>query len=175
MNAKQQMSPLKRFVGVRVFPAMLILMGSVSIYLGLQTTQYAKDSLDWPVTKAKIAKSGVELETTTSNSTGSLSTSRTYRAIVEYEFSVEGKSFQGNRIAYGHYDTEDAVDAERTIEAFPVGAIVDVSYLPDNPLESVLKPGDAGAPWFFIILGGVFLFVGLVMARYFPRMFKATS
>ncbi len=72
--------------------------------------------------------------------------------IVEYEFSVDGHIWRGNRISIG----EDAggENTEATLRRYPVGAVVSVHYDPTNPKKSVLERGipDGVRKGMFILL-----------------------
>jgi hypothetical protein len=56
---------------------------------------------------------------------------------VEYEFSVGGKTWRGERISIGE-DTGGA-NTEATLGRYPVGAVVSVYYDPANPANCVLE------------------------------------
>ena len=55
---------------------------------------------------------------------------------VEYEFSVGGRTWRGDRISIGE-DTGGA-NTEATLRRYPVGATVSVYYDPGNPANCVL-------------------------------------
>jgi uncharacterized protein DUF3592 len=57
--------------------------------------------------------------------------------MVEYEFTVQGRKWRGNRISVG----EDAGGAnlEATLQRYPVGATATVYYDPKNPSNCVLE------------------------------------
>ena len=162
------MSPAKRFIAVRVFPWIIILVGALCIWIGVDQTYNAYQSLEWPEAPGEILSSGVRSET--SSSSGSRA-STTYHAAVEYRYEVGGRWLEGDRISYGAYGTGEHDRAAAIAANYPVGARVTVYYQPEDPTESVLEPGAHGLPWFFLAMGLLFGVVGLLMAKFFPRMF----
>jgi len=170
MASSQQLSPAGR-VAARVFPWVVAAAGGLAIYVGAGNLADARASRDWPSVEGTITVSDVVRETERTSATDMKRTSVTWRAKVAYRYVVDGTSYEGTRIAYGAYDTAERERAARTVARYPVGHTVVVFYKPADPAESVLEPGTAGVPWFFLALGSVFLLVGLIMARYLPRAF----
>jgi hypothetical protein len=94
----------------------------------------------------------------------------TYAARIAYDYSVEGVRYTGDRVSYGHYDTEDEADAGEVVARYPPGTAVKVHYMPGNPAESVLEPGSGGLPWLYLALGIVFALVGVALFVLVPRL-----
>lgn len=166
-----QMPPAKRFIAVRVFPWVTVLFASLFIWIGIDQVQKATASEEWPSVQGTVRSSGVREETSSSGSRRSSST--TYHASVVYDYQVGGQAYQGERISYGEYGTGDSGRAQKIAAGYPEGAEVRVYYQPDDPQESVLEPGTGGVPWFFLAMGSAFASVGLLMARYLPRMIRS--
>lgn len=57
--------------------------------------------------------------------------------LVEYEFSVGGSTFRGNRISIG--EDSGGANTEATLRRYPVGTVVSVYYDPANPGNCVLE------------------------------------
>jgi hypothetical protein len=56
--------------------------------------------------------------------------------------------------------TSNLADARTLLKLyFPVGKAVTVFYSPDDPADSVLKPGVRSWDWFFLAVAGFFLIV----------------
>jgi hypothetical protein len=72
--------------------------------------------------------------------------------LVEYEFSVGGSTFRGNRISIG--EDSGGANTEATLRRYPVGTVVSVYYDPDNPGNCVLEreiPKGVGKGLFFLL------------------------
>lgn len=147
----------------------MIVVGILSILIGAQTMAGALASRDWPMVNGVVVETRIDTEISSSGSGGA--SSRTYRPIIIYEYAVEGVSHSAQRVAFGEYATGDPADAEKVRDTYPKGEPVQVFYDPDSPEDAVLEPGLHGIPWFFIALGLVFAGIGLLMAKFFPRMF----
>ena len=162
------MSPVKKFVGFKLFPGVMILVGILSFAIGVQTMAGALASRDWPSTDGMVVATRIDIESSSSSSSRS---SRTYRPIIIYDYAVDGVSHSAQRVAFGEYATGDPADAEKVRDTYPEGKQVPVYYDPGSPENAVLEPGLHGIPWFFIVLGLVFAGIGALMAKFFPRMF----
>jgi len=80
----------------------------------------------------------------------------TYRPIVKYKYTVNGKEFQSDKIFLSPFET-DKNTAEKIINEFK-SEKVDVFYNPFNPSESVLKRSvNAGLVVMLIALIGIML------------------
>jgi hypothetical protein len=164
----QRTSPAKRFFLARIFPWIVVFVGAFAMFVGIENGVKARDSLQWPTVEGKVVSSSIQSERTSRGAGGGSST--TYRARVVYEYAVDRTTYNGERIAYGEYATGNPADAERIIEKYPKDKKILVYYMPDNHGESVLEPGQAGLPWFFLGLGVVFLFIGIVLVVFLPKL-----
>lgn len=96
----------------------------------------ARRASAWSTAAGRIVRSGTEASH--HRFAGSATTVATV-PVVEYEFSVAGRTWRGRRISIG----EDAGGAhtEATLRRYPVGAAVSVHYDPGNPGNCVLERG----------------------------------
>jgi hypothetical protein len=85
-----------------------------------------------------------------------------------YEFSVEGITFNGNRVAYGDYGSNSPSHARRIANRYPKGKSVTVYYMPENPEECLLEPGLKAQVWILPGVGLIFFAAGCLWA-YFSR------
>jgi hypothetical protein len=166
--ASTESSPVKRFFAARVFPWGVVLFGALAIWVGLDDFMRARSSAEWPSVDGAITRSTIERVTSGGGSSNLRSV--TYAARIAYEYAVEGTRHTGQRISYGHVDTEAQSDADKVVKLYAVGRQLKVHYMPDNPGASVLEPGARGLPWFYLALGIVFVLVGLVLAAIVPRL-----
>lgn len=165
------MSSATRFLAVRLFPWVVVLMGAGAIALGVQDVRTARDSLTWPAVDGRVMQTSIQTERSSRDS--ATAGSVTYRPIVRYAYRVDGVAYEGQQISIGEYATADQADARRVVEQYPTGSAVRVYYRPGQPGEAVLEPGSHGVPWFFLVLGAVFLVVGLLFVVLFPRLMPA--
>jgi hypothetical protein len=172
---KPKISKGKRIFFGKIAPWIVVAVGVSTIYVGLENTFRAFASSDWPNVQGQIIRSFVTLETTWNGSGSSQTTrSRTYRPKIFYTYVVKNIEYNGERISWGEYATADKADATVVTDKYPKGAVVQVYYAPDNPQLAVLEPGTHGIPWFFIMLGSVFLAIGLLMVKFFPLLIAKT-
>lgn len=125
----------------------------------------ARQSVQWPTVPGRIVRSGVDVSVSEDRSRPvNDRETRSYSAVISYEFEVDGKPFTGSRIAVVSDQFGSEAWAEATAEKFPVGTDVTVSYNPDNPEQSVLEPGRWGGAGFMVILSsGLLLFPPLIL------------
>lgn len=127
----------------------------------------AQESLKWPTAPGRIVRSGVDVSVHRDRSHDRDRRdreTRSYSAVIEYEFEVDGQTVKGDRIAVISDQFGSKAWAETTAQKFPVGTEVTVSYHPEKPEQCVLEPGRWGGAGFFLILAGVFgLFPPLVL------------
>jgi hypothetical protein len=166
----QALSPVKRFILVRIFPWIVVLVGASAMGLGVENTLRARSSLAWPSVEGRITSASVERKSSPSTTRQGSSDSITYRPQIVYAYAVEGTSYTGERISYGGYATSDPADARRVVERYPEGRAVRVYYMPERHGECVLEPGMAGVPWLLLALGLVFSGAGIAMVLLLPRL-----
>lgn len=68
-----------------------------------------------------------------------------YSADIEYNYTVSGLMYSGDRLRFSHVSSSGEVDAFNMVNAHPAGSPVQVYYDPNNPNESLLFPGITGA------------------------------
>ncbi len=130
--------------------------GGIAFFKGLPTVIQARASTDWPTTKGVVTSSKV----ISSHSDGST----TYRAEVLYKYTIKGEKLESERVWFGDgISTSGGKDARKTVRDYPVGKKVTIYYDPDDLLETCLLPGAFYSTYFFLIFGGIFLGVGLIM------------
>ena len=106
----------------------------------------------WPIATGRVLSSKVE-EYREIAGAGDYSGSRTrmtlYRPVVLYEYEVNGKRLQGNRITQSSGLNRGIPDfAEKIVQRYKNGTTVDVRYNPKRPADCVLEPR-LGAGWIF--------------------------
>jgi hypothetical protein len=161
-----QMSPGKKFFFARIFPLIFVVVGASLAFLGILRLVRAKASVDWPSTLGKVLESSVE------RPRSSESSSTAYHATILYEYSVEGTTFSGNRVAYGDYGSSNPSHARTIVSRYPKGKTVTVHYRPGTPEECLLEPGLKGQSW--VLPGGGLLFfaAGILVAVHMQRQMR---
>ncbi|MFL2984876.1 MAG: DUF3592 domain-containing protein [Candidatus Poseidoniaceae archaeon] len=85
----------------------------------------------------------------------------TYCLYVDYQYTVDGRTYDGDRISYTAENSCNSWSANSDDE-YPEGKEITVYYDPTNPSESVLLPGLSGVD-FFICCFFIFPLVGLLL------------
>jgi hypothetical protein len=131
---------------------LVFLIGVVLLVLALVSRRKADASQKWPVVGGRVITASL-LEHSSSDPEDYSSTM--YEPAVEYEFPAGGETVKGRRIAFGA-NRFDRGRAQRILDRYPPGSLVNVHYNPQNPHEAVLETAAAG--------GKVLLIVGIVFA-----------
>ena len=151
MPAKQ-----KPLIGVLLFAGVFLYLGWEVVRQETGALRGGSASKIWPTVEGRVISSTVQ----TKHGTGGDITR--YYPVVEYEYSVEGKSLRGNRITF---DTQpmDHTSAASIANRYSVRRSVPVFYDPEDTANSVLEPGTSGTSWLGIGVGIVFAVVAGAM------------
>jgi hypothetical protein len=114
----------------------ILILGGIGYFLyrrSQQSTAYRQNAQAWPGTSGTVLMSSVQ-----SKRTGN---SRSTYPVVVYQYQVNGKDYQGQRIKAGEQflSVRVAGEAQATVARYPIGATVTVYYDPANPSESALE------------------------------------
>jgi hypothetical protein len=145
----------------QIVPVILILVGLLFVIIGLVLTLRAKAASNWPSTSGIMLKSEIT-ERTTKQRTKShqIITYTSYEPMVEYQYTVEGKSLTGNRLSFG-LTRLTLEKAQEVLKRFPVNAQVPVYYNPRRVKDSRLEvSAAAAAPQ--LIIGVIIGAIGVV-------------
>ena len=164
-SSSRQMNPGMKFFFSRIFPFIFIIAGGVTAFFGIRGVIRAKESSTWPSVKGKVITSSVKSH----HSSGKNGSSTTYNANIVYKFTVDGETFNGDRVAYGDYGSSDSSHAHEIVNRYPARKKVTVHYMPDNPAECLLEAGLQTQAWFPPILGLIFFTIGTLMALFLPK------
>lgn len=154
MTAKQESKATWAFI------SLFLVVGAVFTAIGVHGLALGFASRSWPSTKARILQS--EVERVTSGSGEDRSTS--YHAKVTYEFTVDGVTYKGDRVAAADIGRDKSAHARRIVTRYPKGSRTSVYYMPEKPSKCLLEPGFQEQTFilpsvglFVLLLGGVFL------------------
>jgi len=122
----------------------------ILVWLGNRTEAAA--TAKWPSVPGVIT----EMKITESRSSDG---STTKTAVVKYAYSVDGKSYQGDRVKV------ELMTSPSVAEGYPKGKPVTVFYNPEKAEESVLEQGGAGS-WLTGLVGvGCLLYAGYALVE----------
>jgi len=154
-----------RAMGRFFAPAILLLLGVIfsavgggmAFLIGQPILDTAEASLSWPNVPGTVILS--EMDEYEDEEDG-----RMYRAIVVYEYALDGGEFQSDRIWLdGNFSTSDRTLIFETLKKYPVDKQVTVFYNPATPAESALEPGTSTGGYIVYGLGLGFLGVGCLL------------
>jgi hypothetical protein len=138
-----------------------VIVALVFVYLAVRASRRASASRSWPATTGKILAAGIEPR----RSHSSHGSSTSYYPVVQYEYTVNGQRFLGNRITFGGdvgYGWTGM--AQRQIANYVPNSDVAVFYDPTEPGNAVLErtAGTSGKIyWLVAIL--IFVILGVTM------------
>jgi hypothetical protein len=125
------------------------LVGFISAFIGIGAVRQIH-SADWPTVLGSVTASEV--------------TGRKQNMWkLEYTYIVAGQTYTSEKYAYDPMPVQGEAEVKRHIAAIPVGAVVDVSYDPNNPADAVLRPGLRGCTLWVALFLTPFVLVGLGM------------
>jgi len=102
----------------------------------------ARASLSWPTADGVIMQSDVRRERRWVKTGKHRREKITYKADVDYIYTVNGQEYSADRISYGGtHSSSSRVTADQITSQYPRGKKVTVSYDPQDPGEAVLEPG----------------------------------
>lgn len=115
--------------------------GTLALLFALAFQKMVRDTCKWPTTTGKIIASGTDAYRDRDTSDGSTGRRIMNRSAILYEYTVDGRKFQGDRVTMGTKVSSTMPGlAKKLASRYPVGTEVEVHYNPKSPGESVLNP-----------------------------------
>jgi hypothetical protein len=111
----------------------LLIIGVICLLIGLYNTRKAFLAFKWLETQGVILKSEIETRRVGPNH------SRRYHALIIYEYSVQGQTYQSNRLSFSDTFRKNPAESQSKIRLYPIGKRVTVFYNPKNPSEVILE------------------------------------
>ena len=124
-----------------------------SAYMGLSSSS-------WPTTTGVMCSS--EIATRKGNRSSPGKRTATYIAKVRYAYTIGNRQYMADRVCFGDYSSSDGGRARQFQVRHPVGAAVLVHYHPSNPQIAVLETGATWFTFFWVSVGALFTFCGIV-------------
>jgi hypothetical protein len=137
------------------------------IFLSKPMMEKYKEVLDWPSVQGTISRSEFDCWEEEKEVDGSYVTETKCSASVEYEYSIDGKSFVNSNIRpnSGIKTTYDRNTAQQIVDKYPVGSNVEVFYNPEDKSNAVLEKKMNIGNWLLyllpFILGVVILIINI--------------
>ena len=143
----------------------LALVGSPVAYWGYTIVLKARASASWPSVKGVITSSRVATRRSRhKDSRGYTRTRTTYFPSISYKYTVGGKNFSGTKRAFGESSSSNRAWAAGVVSHYYPGSEVEVYYNPDDPADAVLEPGVTMSSYAVLIIGGLFVAIGVLGA-----------
>lgn len=125
-------------LGIALMVALpFLLVALVLVFVVLRAGRKVRASQNWQATSGRVLMSYVDPRRS-HRSTGGTSTA--YYPVVVYEYAVNGQRLQSNRIRFGgEIGYGWTSPAQKKVDEYPQGALIEVFYNPDQPTEAVLE------------------------------------
>ena len=111
-------------------------VGGFFVVQGVREWILADASAAWPTAPGTVMRSEVARHTSTSKGRTRIS----YRARIEFDYKLDGVKYRGDRLTFKVTSSSQS-GAQETVDRYPVGSTVTVSYDPDDRTRAVLEPG----------------------------------
>jgi Protein of unknown function (DUF3592) len=155
-----------------LFMAILIASGATMLARSVRELNQSREAMAWPTAPGRIVRSEMQAHTQrvrrrSDDGIRRSSSEETFTAQIEYEFEVAGLAHKGNRLSAVQGGVlADKPHVQNTLNQYPLGQVVQVSYNPADPSQSVLEPGRwggfgvwAGLSLFLIVLPGAMIWI----------------
>lgn len=147
--------------GGMVFGIIFLLIGLAIIYFGITGVLSGNASKNWPTTPGTMIVSNFTSTYSCDNNNGCQTY---YNLVLEYSYSVSGKSYMGNMLSLSSSSSTSYNYVYGIINQYPPGANVTVYYNPSNPSQAVLQTGTGSGTYILLVLGLIFAAVGAFVA-----------
>jgi hypothetical protein len=153
-SKRKTFPPIIRY-GILGVGLLIAIGGVIMLVVAYSSSKQAESSKSWPSAAARLLECEVRGQSTTNDGRTSVS----YRVEVRYQYEVGAQLITGDQIyaggTVGYEHKADAVGLQNELrQASPLR----VYYSPEDPKESLLKPGDTSAILPLWIIG--FSFIG---------------
>ncbi len=155
------MKRISNYIWVILFSFIFFAVGAgMSIY-GWNILQNARVSKSWPTAEGRIVQSTVRESVNEEED----NTTTTYFADVRFRYVIDAQQYSSDTVSFGQYGSSSQRRARKIVDKYPRGTAVLVYYDPEDIHTAVLEPGITGGSIFFLAIGLLFSFIGLV---FFP-------
>lgn len=131
-----------------------VAVGGATLVQGFRALGRAIDSEEWPSADGEIIESRIG---TDYGRSGSL-----FYPAIRYRYRIGEHSYDGDRVSFGGpFEASWRSPAEHVVERYREGKAVKVRFSPTDPSVSVLEPGARWYVYLVILMGAIFLAIGL--------------
>ncbi len=135
---------------VSIFLGFFFFIGFALLSYGLLQAKRSMAAAQWPTVPGKV--DAVEMVEGSDGDSGT-----TYRVRATYSYSVGGREYQGDRIAYGYTGSSNHHSELEILNRLKECRSVDVRYDPFEPDQSVLSYGIHKAIRFMLLFSTIWL------------------
>ena len=160
------MSPVKRFIGSKVIPAILLMFGLLSGWVVADNLISGWESKNWPTVEGVVTSSRIDAPSQSQSSSTKVA-SVSYIPYVFYTYFIRNQEYEGFEIISGGYSFDNRAEAEEVLKRYPINESVQVYVHPEKNKKSVLETGTSGFPFGFSLAFVLFTGLGII----FPRLF----
>ncbi|MFO1423550.1 MAG: DUF3592 domain-containing protein [Candidatus Competibacteraceae bacterium] len=136
-------------IGFTLFISIFFVVGFGILGYGIYSLHASKQAKNWPTAEGKI--------TTCELKESSDSDGTTYRAVVRYSYAVAGRSYEGNRVAFGYSGSSSRTAHQEIVDRLSSAKTVRVRYDPADVTRSVLSYGLNRSTIFLLVFGATWL------------------
>ncbi|HPN84910.1 MAG TPA: DUF3592 domain-containing protein [Victivallales bacterium] len=162
-NTKKEMGPATKFFFKRIFPLIFIASGIFATFFLYKTISFVAESRNWPFVEGIIKVSSVQFE-------DRVGQKGMYSAEIMYEYAVDGKIYNSNKISALKSSSTSPNEARELVNKYPVNSKIKVYYSPADPQRSLLETGVSQAMWLLMLIGPIFLIIGLLILIFIPKL-----
>lgn len=165
LSARKQAKQLALVACASIGPC--VLAGIALIGYAAWIAQVGSASEHWPKADAVIRSANINEEF---HFGARGRTTRSYRAKIVYEYSVENQQYEGYRVSL--LDSSRRNHAMDLIAQYGPGFTTHAYYDPANPVYSLLVPGIPSLIWVVVGVGAAFLIAALAIAIPVVRRYR---
>lgn len=148
-----------RAVFLILFFGLFLLVGLVMLGIAGRSWWKSNQVEAWPVVDGEVIERDLSED---SDSDGT-----TYRAIVRYRYTVAGRGYESDRIAFGYLGSSGRDSHQAIHDALSRSDRIGVRYNPADPSESALAHGLNKSTVMLLVFGIVWTFFTLGLATLF--------
>jgi len=142
-----------------VYSLVAFVLGAVLLWQGWRRQQKVNASMSWPYVSGRVTASSVRQVVERGDAQTRDTTN--YVPVVQYEYQVGDKTYQGNRFAFKEPSFSSQRKAFKLVAGFAAGSPVSVFYDPANPQDAVLERKAHGNTFLFVV-GGILVLAAIV-------------
>ena len=146
----------------------LVILGPCLVGLAGVSFLAERASQGWPTATARVVRSTIEVSKKASGlRRGQAAWSDYFTAAVEYQYTVDGKQYTGDRIHRSSRSSSfDRSSVQQWTRKYPKGAEITIHYSPRHPSLAVIDPTPDVAGLLLLFVGGAAMIpVGFVLLR----------